>query len=132
MHSSRTAFPFSLGNVELHHVLVAGTMADEVPITLFTALEFLKQTFDKYAQEDAEKGTLGKKELGELLRDRANAISKTSYTYTTLLFKRFINASYIVFCFVFFLLITLFDWRLPGVTLFCQPGSRWRLLLNYF
>lgn len=51
-------------------------MADEVKITLFTAMQFLKQTFDKYAQQDAEKGTMSKKELGELLRDHANAVSK--------------------------------------------------------
>lgn len=55
-------------------------MADEAEITMFTAMAFLKQTFNKYAREDAEKGTLSKKEFDDLLRDHVTEVSKKYYT----------------------------------------------------
>ncbi|TWW79175.1 hypothetical protein D4764_10G0002050 [Takifugu flavidus] len=47
-------------------------MADGAKLTLFSALHFLKETFDQYAQRDENKGTLSKKELAELLREQGN------------------------------------------------------------
>lgn len=35
--------------------------------TIMSAMDFLKQTFDKYADMDDEKGTMSKNELKELL-----------------------------------------------------------------
>lgn len=55
-------------------------MADEVEITMFTAMTFLKQTFNKYAREDAQKGTLSKKEFNDLLRDHVPEVSQKYYT----------------------------------------------------
>lgn len=51
-------------------------MADGAKLTLFSALHFLKETFDQYAQRDEDKGTLSKKELAELLREQGNVVSK--------------------------------------------------------
>lgn len=47
-------------------VLVPGTMAEEK--TILTAMDFLKEIFDKYADMDDEKGVMSKKELTDLLQ----------------------------------------------------------------
>lgn len=57
-------------------LLIPGTMADGAKLTLFSALHFLKETFDQYAQRDENKGTMSKKELAELLREQGNVVSK--------------------------------------------------------
>lgn len=53
-------------------------MADGAKLTLFSAMHFLKETFDQYAQGDKDKGTLSKKELAELLREHGNVVSKNN------------------------------------------------------
>lgn len=57
-------------------LLIPGIMADGAKLTLFSALHFLKETFDQYAQRDENKGTMSKKELAELLREQGNVVSK--------------------------------------------------------
>lgn len=51
-------------------------MAEGAKLTLFSALHFLKETFDQYAQRDEGKGTLSKKELIKMLREQGNVVSK--------------------------------------------------------
>lgn len=42
--------------------------------TFLSAMDFLQQTFDKYADMDDEKGTMSKKELKELLRQQLEEV----------------------------------------------------------
>lgn len=39
-------------------------------------MAFLKQTFNKYAREDAKNGTTSKNELKQLLQDSVSGVSK--------------------------------------------------------
>ncbi|XP_029695106.1 protein S100-A1-like [Takifugu rubripes] len=45
-------------------------MADKSEQTILTAMDFLKETFFKYADTDDDKGTMSKKELADLLRNQ--------------------------------------------------------------
>lgn len=60
-------------------VLVPGTMAGEQ--TIITAMDFLKETFDKYADMDDNKGTMSKKEFTELLRQQLKEVWKNNAQY---------------------------------------------------
>lgn len=41
-------------------------------------MDFLKETFDKYAAMDDDKGTMSKKELNELLRQQLGEVWKNN------------------------------------------------------
>lgn len=58
------------------YVLVLGTMAEEQ--TILTAMNFLRETFYKYADVDDEKGIMSKKEFAELLRKHTNVVSRNN------------------------------------------------------
>uniref|UniRef100_A0A674NBK9 EF-hand domain-containing protein n=1 Tax=Takifugu rubripes TaxID=31033 RepID=A0A674NBK9_TAKRU len=49
-------------------------MADKSEQTILTAMDFLKETFFKYADTDDDKGTMSKKELADLLRNQLDEV----------------------------------------------------------
>ncbi|CAG11859.1 unnamed protein product [Tetraodon nigroviridis] len=46
--------------------------------TILTAMDFLKETFYKYADMDDEKGTMSKKELSDMLKKHMNVVSRNN------------------------------------------------------
>ncbi|TWW79176.1 hypothetical protein D4764_10G0002060 [Takifugu flavidus] len=56
-------------------------MADKSEQTILTAMDFLKETFHKYADMDDDKGTMSKKELTDLVRKHVNVTIESHYDY---------------------------------------------------
>lgn len=65
-------------------------MADKSEQTILTAMDFLKETFNKYAGMDDDKGTMSKKELADLLRHQLDEVRKSNAQHCS---RECVNAS---------------------------------------
>lgn len=72
-------------------MFVPGNMADKTKLSVVSAMQFLKDCFDRHAKKDGAEATMTKAELADMLRQQFDIVSKI---FTIFFFHlRLVNAS---------------------------------------